>query len=142
MNKQTIKALETLKRLEQGKIEVLTLKIHKIQEKIDETFTSKRLAIDKMAKEKAYADEVGAYLTASNFSAALQDKIMILEEDIEELNADITHLRADLGQRYNRLKTFEILAHQATAEIKSQQNRDEQLALDEMATTTFLRKKA
>lgn len=142
MNKKTIKALETLKRLEQEKIEQITLKIHAIQGKIDETMTSKQLAIDKMVEEKAYADEVGAYMTASNYTKVLQDKIIILEEDISKLSDDMAHLRSDLGQYYNRLKTFEILSHQATAEITLQQNRIDQADFDEMATTTFLRKKA
>ncbi len=140
MNKQTIKALEILKRLEQDKIEALTLKINLIQKNIDDTLTSKKLALEKMEKEGVYADEVGAYLTASNFSKALQDKILILEEDVERMNEDLKTLRADLGQYYTRLKTFEILGERGKHAIKIQQDYEEQLVLDEIATTTFLRK--
>jgi|GEM_PF-6700163 len=140
MKKDTIKATKTLARLEEEKIQSLTLKMQKLVAKQEEARVSKVLTLEKWQEEQAFSGDAGSLGTASHYHKALQDKIEALDNEIEKIKLDISYLQLELQYYYTRLKTFETLTHKAEDELKKEELSKEQKELDDIANTQFLRR--
>lgn len=92
-------------------------------------------------KQAAAADPTGAGLTFPAYAETVRQRRDNLNDSITQMDMVINHARDELSEAYQELKKFETVEKNRQRRYELEQNRREQIMLDEVALNQHRRNK-
>ena len=129
--------LETLIRLRRQLINEKRRHLVRVQEewdRLNQELAQLRIAL--VAEQQPGADPETGF-TYPAFVQATMDREELLVSDMEDIQAEIDRITDDLGQEYQHLKRYEIVAERAEQRTRKEKEKRDQDVLDEVALDRF-----
>jgi flagellar export protein FliJ len=94
----------------------------------------------KHKEQEFLAEHPQLIFSYSNYSIGVKDKELILRQDIEAIEQTIVIARNRLSESFSNLKRYELALDKKMAEKKIEDDRKENIMMDEISTNGYIRK--
>jgi flagellar protein FliJ len=137
-----MKGIASLIRVHRWKLDEKRRELSDLQDVLDDFMKQLVKLEQEMAREQTIArDNQDVGYSYANYSQAARDRQLNLNSSIEEIQGSIEIVEDEVAELYQELKKYEITKDTREKKARMEQQRKDQIALDDLSLDMYRRKK-